>query len=106
VLTSDIICDRAVFKEEKKMRYQIDRYDKLPRVIWERRDLILLFLAGLMFGFALAAGIGICLHERYLEARVHAGLMWRNGKQYSITEIQPNPYKPKKGVKWFIAPEI
>lgn len=87
------------------MKYRLGRYDKLDFPVWERQDLIMLFVCGLVFGFLMATGIGICLHERYLDARVHAGLMWRDGKQYAITEIQPNPYKPKKGVKWFIAPE-
>jgi hypothetical protein len=85
------------------MKYQYDRRMDFP--IWGWRDLIMLFVCGFVLGWLLCFGIGICLHERYLDARVHAGLMYRDGKQYAITEIYPNPYKPKPGVKWFIAPE-
>lgn len=69
------------------MKYQIGKYDKLPPVIWEKRDLVVLFLAGLMLGFLLATGIGIWKHESYLDARCRMGLLWHDGKQYEVTEV-------------------
>ena len=70
------------------MKWKIEKYDQLRFPIWEKRDLILLFLCGLLLGVILATGIGIWMHESYLDARCRMGLMWHDGRQYEVTEVQ------------------
>jgi len=70
------------------MKWKLDKYDQLRFPIWEKRDLIILFLCGFLLGALLSTGIGIWKHESYLDARCKMGLLYHNGKQYEVTEVQ------------------
>jgi hypothetical protein len=70
------------------MKWKLDKYDQLRFPIWEKRDLILLSLSWLFFGILLGIGFCIIQHDHYLDARCRMGLMWHDGKQYEVTEVQ------------------